>query len=169
MARLRWLDDSPPVEVEFEPMNVSLKDLIEIGHFGSVRPGMSRAQVESSPGVPDDMGVGSLKYRKPSIWKYGDVELHFTPGADSLFLIYLGEFDVPAGGKLVDFDPWIIRASLTLSEAEEQLSQAGIDYEVRDYELEDDAKCLTAGVGVKLIFAGEGQHLRVVSYTDAAI
>jgi len=130
---------------------------------------MDRAQVESSLGVPDDMGGTSRKYRKPSIWKYGDVELHFIPGADSLFLIHLDDFDVPSGGKLADFDPWIIRRSRTLSEAEAQLSQSGIDYEVGDYELEDDAKCLTAGIGVKLIFIGKGLSLRVVSYINPAI
>ena len=150
-------------------MNVSLKELIQTGRFGSVILGMSRAQVESSLGVPDDVGGSSRKYRKPPIWKYGDVELHFVPGGDSLFLIHLDDFDVPSGGKLVDFDPWIIRRSLTVSEAEEQLSQSGIAYEAGDYELEDDAKCLTAGVGVKLIFIGEGLPLRVVSYTEPAI
>jgi hypothetical protein len=150
-------------------MNVSLKDLIVAGRFGSVSLGMSRAQVESSLGKPDDVGGASRNYRKPSIWKYGDVELHFVPGADSLFLIHLDDFDVPSGGKLVNFDPWIIRRSLAPSEAAEHLSQSGIDYEVRDYELEDDAKCLTAGVGVKLIFIGKDFPLRVVSYRNAAI
>jgi hypothetical protein len=150
-------------------MNVSLKDLIQTGRFGSVRLGMSRAQVESSLGVPDDTGGTSRKYRRPSVWKYGDVELHFVPGSDSLWLIHLDDFDIPSGGKLVGFDPWVIRRSLTLSEAEEHLSQSGIDHEVGDYELEDDAKCLTAGVGVKLIFVGESLPLRVVSYTNAAI
>ncbi len=150
-------------------MNVSLKDLIETGRFGSVRLGMNRAQVESSLGTPDEIGGTSRKYRKPSIWKYGDVELHFVPGADFLFLIYLDEFDVPSGGKLVDFDPWIIRKGLTLSDAEEQLSRSGIGYEGRDYELEDEAKCITAGVGVKFIFSGEGLPLRVVSFTNPAI
>ena len=150
-------------------MNVSLKELIETGRFGSVRLGMSRAQIESSLGAPDDVGGASRKYLAPSIWKYGDVELHFVPGADSLCLIYLDEFDIPSGGKLVNFDPWVIRRSLTVSEAEEQLSQSGIGYEVGDYELEDNAKCIIAGVGVKLIFIGESLSLRVVSFTQPAI
>ena len=143
-------------------MSVSLKELIETGRFGSVSLGMSRAQVESSLGVPDDSGGAS-------IWKYGDVELHFVPSTDSLFLVHLDDFDVPSGGRLVNFDPWVIRRSLTLPEAEENLSRSGIDYEVGDYEIEDDAKCLTAGVGVKLIFMGKGLPLRVVSYSNAAI
>lgn len=146
--------------------DVSLKDFIETGRFGSVSLGMSRAQVESSLGVPDDVGATSRKYRKPAIWKYGDVELHFGLDADNLFLICLDEFDVPSGGKLVKLDAWIIRRTLTLSEAEEHLSVSGIDYKAEDYKPEDDAKCLVAGVGVKLIFIGESKHLRVVSYSN---
>jgi hypothetical protein len=147
-------------------MHVSLKDLIETGCFGPVRLGMSRAQVESFFGVPDDMGGTSRQYPKPSIWRYGDVELHFVAGADSLFLIHLDDFDVPTGGKLESFDPWIIRGSLTLSKAEEQLSQSGISYQIEDYELDEDAKCMRAGVGVKLIFMGHDLSLRAVSYAN---
>ena len=150
-------------------MSVSLKDLIGTGRFGSVCLGMTRAQVESSLGKPDDVGGTSRKYRQPSIWKYGDVELHFVPGDDSLFLIHLDDFDVPSGGKLIDFDPWIIQRGLKLAEAEGKLSQSGIDYAVGDYELEDDAKCITAGVGVKLIFIGKDLPLSVVSFTKPAI
>ena len=150
-------------------MDVSLKDLIVTGCFGSVSLGMSRTQVESSLGKPDDVGGASHKYRNPLIWQYGDVEIHFVPGADSLFLIHMDDFDVPSGGKLINLHPWIIRRSLTLSEAEERLVESGVEYEVGDYELEDDAKCITAGVGVKLIFIGGGLLLRAVSYTKRAI
>lgn len=116
------------------------------------------------------MGCTSRKYPKPSIWKYGDIELHFVPDADRLFQIYMDDFDMPSGGKLVGFDPWIIRRSLTLSEAEEYLTQSGITYEVGDHELEDNySTCVVAGVGVKLIFMGEDMSLHVVSYHDAAI
>lgn len=148
-------------------MNVSLKELIETGRFGSASLGVSRAQVATSLGAPDEVGEASRKFPQPSIWKYGDVELHFEAGADILSMIYMDDFDVP--GKLVNFDPWLIRRTLTLSDAEEQSSQSGIEYEVEDYELEDDAKCLTAGVGVKLIFIGKGLLLRVVSYTPRGL
>jgi hypothetical protein len=150
-------------------MIVSLKDLIETGHFGPVNLGMSRAQVETSLGAPDDVGGTSRKYRKPSIWKYGDVELHFVLGGDSLWLIHLDDFDVPSGGKLVEFDPWVIRRSLTLREAEGYLTRSGIRYEVGDYEPEDDAQHIKAGAGVQLIFIGEGLALRAVSYVNDSI
>jgi len=149
-------------------MNVSLKEFIETGRFGPVHLGMNRAQVERSLGAPDDVGWGSRKHRQPAIWKYGDVEFHFGREGDALFLIHLDEFDVPSGGKFVGLDPWVIRGSLTLLEAEKYLTRNGIDYEVADYPLEDDALCIKTGAGVKLIFIGERLPLRAVSYLDPA-
>ena len=42
-----------------------------------VRVGMTREEVITALGPPDDVGGGSRKYPVPSVWKYGDVELHF--------------------------------------------------------------------------------------------
>jgi hypothetical protein len=73
--------------------------------------------------------------------------------------------DIPSGGKLDSFDPWIIRRSLTLAKAEEELSQSGIDFEIEDYDPEEGAKSMTGGVGVKLTFSGKDLLLSSVSYT----
>ena len=59
-------------------MKASLKELIESGGFGPVKLGMTREEVESSLDAPDDVGGTSRKYQKPSIWKYGDIELYLT-------------------------------------------------------------------------------------------
>ncbi len=93
-------------------MKVSLKSLIETGGFGPVRLGMNREQVENCLGAPDDVGGTSRKYPKPSSWKYGDMEFHFVPGADSLLLIHLDDFEIPGGGKSIYLDPWVIRRTL---------------------------------------------------------
>lgn len=147
-------------------MKVSLKELIETGCFGPVRLGMNREEVESSLGAPDDVGGTSRKYRKPSIWKYGDIELHFVLRADSLFLIHLDGFDVPTGGKSINLDPWVIRGTLALSDAEQHLSRSGIEYKVEESEL--TGKYLTAGAGVRLIFSEENSFLEAMSYRTNA-
>lgn len=41
--------------------------------------GMSREQVITILGEPDFYGGVSRKYKTPSIFKYDDIELHFTP------------------------------------------------------------------------------------------
>ena len=147
---------------------ISLKQLIESGCFGPVKLGMTREEVKGSLGAPDDVGGTSRKSQKPSIWKYGDIELHFVHGANSLFLIHLDDFDVPSGGKSIDLDPWVIRGTLSLSEAEQHLSRCGIEYMMDKYEFKHIGKCLTAGVGVSFIFSEENLLLRAVSYRNTA-
>ena len=44
-----------------------------------VRIGMTRDEIVAVLGPPDDKGCTSRKYRTPSIYKYGDIELHFEP------------------------------------------------------------------------------------------
>ena len=144
-------------------VDVSLKELIESGHFGPLRLGMSIEQVEGFLGVPDDWSTGSRRFSCPSILRYGDVEFHFDPRDAALWLIHLEQFNAPSGGKSVNLDPWIISSSLTLSEMEECLSRSDIWHQITDHADWDDYKCMVAGAGVKLIFDGEEWRLRALS------
>ena len=144
-------------------VEVSLKELIQSGNFGPIQLGMNREQVKSFLVEPDDWSVGSRKYSQPTILKYVDVEFHFDPRDGDLWLIHLEEFDAPSGGKMVKLDPWIIRASVTVSEVEEYLSRNGIWYQVTNLADWDDYKCLVVGAGVKLIFVGEQFRLSTLS------
>ena len=42
-----------------------------------LRIGMTRQEVVSILGEPDEIGGSSKKYQAPSIFKYGEIELHF--------------------------------------------------------------------------------------------
>jgi hypothetical protein len=44
-----------------------------------LRADLSREDVIQLLGQPDDIGGTSRKYPTPRIYKYGDIELHFTP------------------------------------------------------------------------------------------
>ena len=145
-------------------VDVSLKELIQSGHFGPIRLGMNREQVESFLGKPDDWSAGSRKYSQATILKYGDVEFHFDPRDGGLWLIHLEEFDAPSSGESVRLDPWIIRASLSVAEMEGHLSRSGIWYQVTEQADWDDYKCMVAGAGVKLIFDGEQMRLSALSH-----
>lgn len=41
--------------------------------------GLTRDELVSILGEPDDKGAVSRKYPTPSVYKYGDIEYHFTP------------------------------------------------------------------------------------------
>jgi len=44
-----------------------------------IRVGMTRDEVTAAIGPPDDVSIGSRRYRTPRVYKYGAIELHFEP------------------------------------------------------------------------------------------
>ncbi len=58
-------------------MMVSLDEFLRTGNLGDLRPGMSKEEVQTLLGLPDDTGNTSRKYPQPSIFLYGTVELWF--------------------------------------------------------------------------------------------
>ena len=55
----------------------SLESISALVKAGQIRRGMTRAELRTLLGEPDDIGGTSRKYKVPSIWKYGDVEFAF--------------------------------------------------------------------------------------------
>jgi hypothetical protein len=98
-------------------IRASLKELVTDGQLGPIRLGIVRAVIAELLGEPDDYSSNSrARQRKrlpPAIWKYGDIELHFTDATNRLYLIFLEHFTIPSGGSKLELDPWIIQQSLT--------------------------------------------------------
>jgi len=147
-------------------IDVSLKTLIETGTIGPVSLGMSRPQVQSFLGSPEDVGGASRKHREPSIWKYGDIELHFDHSEDELWLIHLDDFVVPSGGNSIRLDPWILTNALTLELAEKKLKDDGIRVAASQCA---GGECLSVGVGINLTFNDDDGHLCVISYSGGLV
>jgi hypothetical protein len=59
-----------------------LEEIRKLVDRGFIHLGMSRDELRSLLGDPDDVGAISRKYEHPSIWKYGEVEF-FWPLAKS--------------------------------------------------------------------------------------
>ena len=54
-----------------------------------VRVGMTRDEVAAALGPPDAMSGTTRKYRTPSIYRYGRLEVHFEPWkAGTLRMVY---------------------------------------------------------------------------------
>jgi hypothetical protein len=49
------------------------------GRFAQLKEGMSYAEVQALLGKPEAEGGFSRKQRRPLVYKYGEVELHFHP------------------------------------------------------------------------------------------
>lgn len=116
-------------------MLVSLKDFLTSGQFGPVLFGCDRLQLESTVGQPEATGGVSRKYRRPVIWKYGDVEFFFSRTSNKLETVHLDRFTdangTPQGWGGLQIDPWVIRRGIAEAEFADALEAAGIAYTVR--------------------------------------
>jgi len=76
-----------------------------------VKIGMTRDEVKATLGEPDDISIGTRKYPRPCVWKYGTVELHFYyPTNGGLWLV--GLFEDPHHHEILMIDPEYKRANL---------------------------------------------------------
>ncbi len=65
-----------------------------------IRIGMTREEVVACIGEPDDVGGTSRKYRTPSIYKYGEIELFFEQSRDGRLTMAYTE-DQAGNGKVL--------------------------------------------------------------------
>lgn len=130
---------------------VSIEAFFRTGSFGPVQLGMSRKQVQEAFGAPDDVGLISRTHRQPSLWKYGDIELHFALGEDELWLIHLDAFQIPQGGGQFTLDPWIVRKGCPRSELESHLTACSLLFQ-QIPSPDEDYTWLRVGAGVVLVF-----------------
>lgn len=63
------------------------------GDLGSVRLGITRDDLRTWFGEPDDTACGFRRHPLSGIWRYGTVEFHFT-GTGELFLVYSEQPDL---------------------------------------------------------------------------
>ena len=64
------------------------KKFRETGDISPIRLGCAREEIRRLFGEPDAVGCTSRNNRTPAIWKYGDLEFHWTKSTDVLALIY---------------------------------------------------------------------------------
>ena len=113
---------------------VSLREFAVSGVFGPVVPGCTSPELEAVLGPPEATGGQSRRYRRPSIWKYGDAQFFFD-WPRGLYMVHLDTFSVPGGtpggwGGLV-LDPWCVREGLPLGEFRAAAQAAGCDWQLR--------------------------------------
>jgi hypothetical protein len=112
-----------------EIINVSLKEFLRTGIFGTIKFGMSSHKIQELLGTPDFVFTGS-RSTKPTGFEYGDVEFYFISTKDNrLCAIYLDEFDVPKGNQILNIDAWQLRSGKSQAEIETALIQAGIKFQ----------------------------------------
>ncbi|MEM6782543.1 MAG: hypothetical protein AAF624_02280 [Bacteroidota bacterium] len=137
-------------------IEISLLRFLKTGSYGPVRLGQTREQVRSHLGEPDDKGGVSRKYRRPTVWKYGDVQLFWPEREERLKAIVFYAFhapsgEIPSGGKSIDLRPGLLRGGVAIYEALHVLDEAGIASREVDHWL-DTHRVLETPPGVQLLF-----------------
>ena len=60
-------------------INISIQDFFIKGKFDYLKPGQSKSWILDNFPAPDDFG-GAKVFEKATIWRYGNIELHFIEG-----------------------------------------------------------------------------------------
>ena len=138
-------------------VSVSMQDFLRTGEFGPVCLGISRRQVRGHLGEPEDWGPAPRAKHNAGIWKYGDIEFHFS--GDALWLIFANPVEKLHGGRAIDLDPWVLDGDASVNQVLEGLAAADIAYERIPWAHEDATGRFRVGAGVELLFLDETQHM----------
>ena len=111
-------------------LRLHLRDVLGAGSLGPVTPTATRRDVYDALGPPDEHLGPTIWHRRSTLWRYGDVELHFY-GADKFPLWMLWCDDVPLPERpsaALQLDPWVLggNAPVVAKELEGALWAAGI-------------------------------------------
>jgi hypothetical protein len=134
-----------------------MQDFLKTGEFGPIRLGISRRQLRGHLGEPEDWGPAPRAKHNAGIWKYGDVEFHFS--GDTLWLIFADNVENLDGGKAIDLDPWTLNGAATVESVLQTLVEAHIPCQRIEWTLDDGTERFRVGVGVELLFLDETRHL----------
>ena len=131
-------------------INISMQDFLRTGEFGPVFLGMSRGQIRGLLGAPEDWGPAPRAKHNAGIWKYGDIEFHFS--GDTLWLIFADDVEELKGGRTIDLDSWVFNEAATVKQVLRDLEKAHIPCQRIDWKLDNSTERFQVGVGVELIF-----------------
>lgn len=108
---------------------LSLRSWIVAGELGPLKIGATQAELLRAVGRPDQAGCPDRGV--DMVWKYGDIELLFEPyaGTGRVYCVEMHAFaGVPAGGRRIRLDPWVVRDALPLADLRRALDAAGVTY-----------------------------------------
>ncbi len=90
-----------------------MQDFLRTGAFGSINLGISRDDLWSHLGEPENWSLGPGKRSAASraaIWKYVDVEFHFSE--DRLLLVFADHVERLDGGRAINVGLWILNGEV---------------------------------------------------------
>ena len=132
-----------------QKIEINIFDFFKYGKFDYIKLGHTKEWIINNFPDPDDFTANDLFEKRCNIWRYGDIEFHFT--GNTLSLIYSDKLGVEFnGGESLIIDKWILNTpNLKLIKALEILNENDINYEKKE---EWGGINLKLESGVKLLF-----------------
>lgn len=130
----------------------SMLELVRTGKFGPLHRGVARAAVRDMLGSPPAWGM-EHSVEQATIWRYGDIELHFTD--DVLSWIFSDQEDFTDGGETLRVDSWVVHRGLQLKEFESHLNNVDVDFTVAIPDYDSTQTHVICASGARFAFANE--------------
>jgi hypothetical protein len=156
--------------VERISMIVSLRDFLMTGRFGDLHSGLSPEEVVILLGSPDAWGGTSSRYRKPSIYLYGSVEIYFTQQSpQTLTGIFwdASEKGLFSMGEAVNCSDWDLLPDMPYPDVENYLHKNEVAFAYHEQVPETFSPALYTIADIRLIFDPETQRLSCISGTPS--
>ena len=138
--------------------SVDLREFFRTGRFDCLRLGQTQEEILHNFAAPDGFSPGDLTRADSSrfsIWRYGNVELHFE--GPRLYLIFSDYVDTLDGGPSLALERWILAEpeALTLAAVIRALNRERIDFNKRTGSLGEVKLDLASGVTLHFDMAHE--------------
>lgn len=148
-------------------MKVSLKSFLQSGELNGLKLGVTQAQVIQALDVPEQFGGTSRQQRRPLIFKYGSLELFFSPSligvCESMYI------ERPMTGTQIqlpscfEVEEWGLSALADRREVEAYLHTNDISYTVAPQQKGISLMFIISSSGVTIHFDEEDGLLWAIS------
>jgi hypothetical protein len=130
-------------------IQTSMMDFAKLGGFGALQKGLPRDELQKLLGIPEMWGTQD-KLAIADIWRYGNVEFHFSD--HQISFIFSDGDDLCDGGKMLSIDPWIVQKRLPLKKFTDALTQMGIQFTTGQYQYDETQQIVTTSGGAIFSF-----------------
>jgi hypothetical protein len=130
-------------------IQTSMMDFVKLGGFGALQKGVPRDELQKLLGIPGMWGTQD-KLSIADIWRYGNVEFHFSD--HQISFIFSDGDDLCDGGKMLSIDPWIVHKGLSLKKFTDALTQIDILFTTEQYQYDETQQIVTTSGGAIFSF-----------------
>jgi len=148
-------------------MEVSPKRFLQSGRLGELKISMTEEQIVTLCGEPEMVGGVSSDYGQPSIFKYGNLEIHFSYFPPricaALFIDYETSDETVQLPAPFVIDDWHLTRNSDRNEVERYLQRNEIEYQTVTQFKSIRPEIIIVTSGVRISFSDEDDRLSAIA------